>query len=86
MFNQVRIAVELLRLMISGEHPVDLKLVRFCNQKLHCASKQCGSDLMSKVELLDQAQLFNAPPSLLRILRRDALQTLAGVASGGVDD
>lgn len=80
MFNQSHIVAELLRLMIVGEHPVDLKLVRLCAEKLHCgAYAQRNAELVDKVALLDQGHLFDVPPRLMSDLRRDALQTLARV-------
>lgn len=70
MFDQTRIVTELLHLMIAGEHPVDLKVSRFCAAKLHC---QATAD---RIEMLDQAQLFHAPARFVDGLRRDALRAI----------
>ena len=77
MFNQIRMVGELLRQMIVDEHPLDLKLARFCSQKLDCGSDtDHHSDLIDKVAILDEAHLFRAAPRFVEGLRREALQAL----------
>ena len=79
MFNQVRMVVELLRQMIVGEQPIDLKLARFCGHKLSSSNgcPQIASDLIDKMLMLDEAHLFRAPPLLVDGIRREALDTLS---------
>ena len=76
-----RITAELLRQMIDGEHPVDLRLMRFCATKLDAgqAAREdpCACEkLIDAVEMLDLAMQFKAPPRLVAGLRSDAATTL----------
>lgn len=81
LFDQVGITAEMLRQMIIGDHPVDLCLMRLCACKL-CpdavsqSTRQERDHLIDEVEVLDLALMFEAPDSLLRNLRGEALQTL----------
>ena len=72
------IVTELLRMMIAGEHPLDLKLARTCAGKLECQGDPVQkAHLVEKIEMLDEAHLFNVPPRLMSDLRQDALNELA---------